>query len=97
MPTEPVLPEPELRCRALRRIEDGRLPLILSTTIYAGYGAGAKCDVCDLPIEPDKVEYDVVEPNSSQRRLHFHIACHLAWQRECVLRLKDSPVAQSQA
>jgi hypothetical protein len=31
MPTEPVLPESELRSRALQRIEDGRLPLMLAT------------------------------------------------------------------
>jgi hypothetical protein len=36
MPTEPVLPESEPRCRALQRIEDGRLPLVLSTHIDAG-------------------------------------------------------------
>lgn len=87
MPTEPVLPESELRSRAVQRIEDGRLPLMLSTRIDAGYGAEDQCDLCDQRIAADKVEYDVTDPDSG-KRLHFHIACHLAWQRECALRLR---------
>ncbi len=88
MPTEPTLPESELRSRALQRIEDGRLPIMLSTRIDAGYGAGVQCDLCDQPIAADKIEYDVTDPDSG-KRLHFHIACHLVWQRECALRLKN--------
>ena len=90
MPTEPVLPESELRSRVLRRIEDGRLPIMLSTTIYAGYGQGVQCDLCEQPIAADKIEYDVTDPDDD-RRLHFHMPCHTAWQRECALRLRDFP------
>lgn len=88
MPTEPVLPESELRSRALQRIEDGRLPLMLPTRIDAGYGLGVPCDLCDQLIAADKIEYDITNPDSGQR-LHFHFACHSAWQRECALRLRD--------
>ena len=88
MPAEPVLPESELRSRVLQRIEDGRLPVVLSTAIYAGYGRGFQCDLCDQPISRDKIEYDVARPRGDER-LHFHFACHVAWQRECALRLKD--------
>ena len=87
MPTEPVLPEAELRSLAVERIEDGRLPLALSTRIDAGYGAGGTCVLCDQTISSEKIEYDVVDPRT-KRRLSFHLACHLAWQRECALRLK---------
>jgi len=86
MPTEPVLAESELRSRVLERIEDGRLPVVLSTTIYAGYGLEVECDLCDQPIACDKVEYDVTDPRAD-KWLHFHFACHSAWQRECALRL----------
>jgi len=89
MPHEPVLLESELRFRVLQRLEDGRLPLMLSTRIDAGYGTGALCDVCDVPIGTDKVEYDEADTRNG-RPLHFHYACHSAWQRECALRLKDS-------
>ena len=88
MPTEPVLPESELRSRALQRIGDGRLPVVLSTRIDAGYGTGIRCDLCDQPIASDKIEYDVADPRSL-KLLRFHLACHLAWQRECAIRLRD--------
>ena len=89
MPTQPVLSESELRARVLQRIEDGRLPLALSAHIEAGYGTGIHCDLCDQRIAADKIEYDVSDPGSG-RRLHFHYACHSAWQRECALRLRDA-------
>jgi len=90
MPTEPVLPESELRARVLQGIEEGRLPIVLSTHIDAGYGEGGRCDLCDKAIDADKIEYDVTDPNSG-KCLHFHIACHFAWQRECARRLKGVP------
>jgi hypothetical protein len=90
MPTELVLPMNELHTRALKRIADGRLPLALSTGIDAGYGAGVQCDLCDQPIAADKAEYDVTD-HGSGKSLHFHRACHLAWQRECAQRLTDFP------
>ena len=89
MPNEPVLPESELHSRVLQRIEASRLPLDLSTNILAGEGAGVQCDLCDQVITADKIEYDVTDPRSG-RCLRFHIACHLAWQRECALRRKQS-------
>jgi hypothetical protein len=88
MPTEPLLPESELGSRALQRIEDGRLPLMLATRIDAGYGLGVPCDLCDRPIAADKIEYDVTNPDGG-KRLHFHFACHSVWQRECAFRLRD--------
>ena len=89
MPTEPVLPESELRAQVLRLIDAGQLPLMLSTHIDAGYGAGGRCDLCGHAIIADKIEYDVTDP-SSGRRLHFHFACHSTWQRECALRLRQA-------
>ena len=54
MPAEPLLPESELRSRVLQRIDDGRLPVVLSTAIRAGYGQGVQCDLCDQPIAVNK-------------------------------------------
>ena len=87
MHTEPVLPQAELRSRAIERIENGRLPLAISTHIDAGYGAGSTCVLCDQTISREKIEYDVIDPRTD-RSLSFHLACHLEWQRECALRLK---------
>jgi hypothetical protein len=86
MPEEPVLPERELRARVIRRMEDGRLPLTLPTRINAGYGSGARCDLCDQPIAAHKVEYEIADARSG-KRLYFHVACHSIWQRECQLRI----------
>ena len=91
MPTEPVLPESELRFRVLQHIDGGRLPVMLSTRIDAGYGTRAPCALCEQPIAADKIEYDVTDPRNG-RRLHFHFACHSAWQRECARRMRDSPL-----
>ena len=88
MTTEPVLGESELRARVLQYIEDGRLPVVLSTYIYVGYGREVQCDLCNRPIAYDKIEYDVTDPRGG-KWLHFHVDCHSAWQRECALRLKD--------
>ena len=87
MPTEPVLPADELRMRVMQRLETTRLPILLSLRIDAGYGSGASCALCDLAIAGDKIEYDVTDPRTN-KRLHFHYACHAAWQRECALRLR---------
>jgi hypothetical protein len=71
-------------------MKDGRLPVLLSTSVYAGYGEGRECDLCDQPIADGKIEY-VVPVARDGRRLHFHFACHTAWQRECALLLKEFP------
>ena len=89
MPTEPVLPMSELHARVLKRIDDGRLPIATSTRVDARYGAGDKCDLCDLPITEHKIEYDVTDQGSG-KSLHFHLACHTAWQRECAHRLGET-------
>jgi hypothetical protein len=88
MSTDRLLPERELRFRVLRRIRKGRLPVTHSTTLHAGYGRGDQCDLCDQLIASDEIECDVTDPRGG-KRLHFHFACHSAWQRECALRLRD--------
>jgi hypothetical protein len=89
MPTETVLPESELRALVRWRIEAGRLPLMRPDQISAGYGRSNACSVCDLPIEQTKIEYEVQTPDTL-RRLIFHFACYVIWQRECS-RLMGQP------
>src|SRR5215469_5801598 len=92
MTTEPVLHESELRARVIQRLEDGRLPVVLPTRINAAYGTRMPCDLCDRPIAANEVEYEVTDPGSG-KRLHFHIACHYAWRRECehILQRQSDP------
>jgi hypothetical protein len=72
MPKTHVPFEKELRARVIQLIEDGRLPIVLSTYITAGCGTGIRCDLCDHPIAADTVEHDVIDP-FSEERLHFHL------------------------
>jgi hypothetical protein len=95
MPSGPVLSESELRARVLQYIEDGRLPVVLSTAMYPGYGREVQCDLCNQPIDCDKIECDVADPRGG-KWLHFHVDCHSVWQRECALRLKNFRPPQSQ-
>jgi hypothetical protein len=68
---------------ARQRITDGRLPLLFSGDITAGYGNGSRCCLCELPIEKQHVEYEVPDGESG-RTLSMHLSCHAAWQLECV-------------
>jgi hypothetical protein len=85
MCTEATLLESELRLRVQRRVEDGRLPVLLVSHLDASYGSGNVCCVCDQPITCDDVEYDIVDSRNTNC-LSFHFSCHVIWQRECAHR-----------
>jgi len=82
MPQGRSLPDDSLRSMTRERIADGRLPVIFPHSIQAGYGSGAICRVCELPIEQQHIEYEVSDPRDG-RPLSFHLACHAIWQLEC--------------
>ncbi len=83
MPYGSRLSERELRAIARQRMRDGRLPVVLSKDLIAGYGSGALCCLCEQPIEKHHVEYAVTAAPKG-RELVFHLVCHAAWQLECV-------------
>ncbi len=68
---------------ARKLIRDGRLPIVFSRNLIAGYGSGLPCCLCEQPIERQHVEYEVTA-SSRERELIFHLVCHAAWQLECV-------------
>ena len=82
MSTAPELPGSALRVSVRQRIEHGRLPLVRSRKIFAGYGSGRPCAACDEPITSAQAEYEV-EDTRSGRGLRFHATCHALWQSEC--------------
>ena len=82
MSAETESPGSALRISVRHRIQHGRLPLVRSRDIVAGYGSGRLCAACDQPIVPAQAEYEVEDPGSG-RRLRFHTACHALWQSEC--------------
>lgn len=88
MPTHPVLPEEQVRLQVQQRIETGRLPLLRPNHIHAGYGSGNICCACDQLIDPTKIEYEIATPDTA-RKLNFHFACYVVWQRECSQRMDE--------
>jgi hypothetical protein len=85
VPTESQLQDPTLRLHVRQLIENGQLPAVLSERIFAGYGSGRVCVACDRAITASQIEYEV-EDSSQDRRLIFHMGCHVVWQLECVRR-----------
>ena len=85
MQTEFQLRDPALRALIARRIDEGRLPLILTKTIGVGFGAGGQCDACGQVITTEQIEYHAFGPNYGAP-LRLHWACHVLWQLECVER-----------
>lgn len=82
MPHGPRVSDDKLRSLARDRIADGRLPVVFSHSMQAGHGSGATCCVCEQPIEPQHIEYEVTDLRDG-RALSFHFACHAIWQLEC--------------
>lgn len=86
MPLRPCSSHDELRSLAGARIAGGRLPVMVPTEVSAGYGSGEPCGLCGQPIDPQQVDYEVVD-QSLDRSWEFHLACYSVWQLECVSRL----------
>lgn len=82
MPHGPRIADAELRSLAHECIADGRLPVIFTHSMQAGYGSGATCCLCERPIGPQHIEYEVTDDRDG-RQLSFHFACHAIWQLEC--------------
>ena len=46
--------------------------------------------LCEKPIQPDEIEFEVESIEVAVRTLRFHRVCHYAWQLECD-RVKRRP------
>lgn len=83
----PALPEAEIRSRARRSINEGRLPVMLVRNLAGGYGSGEPCWVCGEKITSSQVEYEV--PAERERLMRFHLICYAEWQLECAQRTRE--------
>ena len=88
MPTESQLRDAFLRVFIRRRIDDGRLPVMLSKTISVCFGSGLECLACGQPIKREQIEYHAfgIRYGASVR---VHWGCHVVWQLECVERSRQ--------
>lgn len=94
MPTGSSLSNEQLRSLARERLDDGRLPEAICTTLDAGYGSGESCVLCDELILPAHTEYMIADPRHGEALL-FHLRCHHAWQLECIARFRGRAAAVS--
>jgi hypothetical protein len=50
---------------------------------WAGYGTGALCNLCGLPIRAEAIEYEVeLASGGNPRTLHFHFNCYRLWETQ---------------
>jgi hypothetical protein len=83
--------EQELRPIARQRIANGQLPREELTGVWGICPIGPQlCSLCDKPIQPDEVDYEIERVGAAPHTLRFHRVCHYAWQLECA-RAKRSP------
>lgn len=73
----------ELHARAKARLLDGELPGGAVIRVWRLRGSGAKCQVCDSPIQNPQVEHEVeTEAGSGPRSGRFHEDCCAIWDFE---------------
>jgi hypothetical protein len=63
------------------RLDAGTLPTELPPKMYAGYGQGEPCCVCDEPIHKAQVEYEM--DYGGDRIFRLHLGCAGLWEAEC--------------
>jgi hypothetical protein len=84
MPESMQFDEHELRLEARLRVARGRLPSQLQQYLWAGAGDGQQCSLCDRPIHPQQIEYELQFSTHPQTVYRFHRICHQAWELECI-------------
>jgi hypothetical protein len=76
--------DPALRRLAIERIESGRLPCNPAARTWGSHGTGAACALCEHPIGPDQIEYEVeLKTARADITLQFHLACYSIWHGIC--------------
>ena len=88
MPYWSRISEDHLRSMAGQLIAAGHLPLMIARNVTAGDGSGEHCKLCDQPVGPQRLAYEVSDIRDGAL-LVFHIICHSAWQHECVRRMSN--------
>ena len=73
--------ELELRRRASDLIARDLLPASIPAHLWAGQGSQQPCSLCDQPIGPEEIEYELEDPQAgTERNYRFHLRCHAIWQ-----------------
>ena len=46
---------------------------------WAGHGTGTLCDICQLAIEANQIEYEVELQGEADEVLYMHLHCYQHW------------------
>jgi len=76
-----------LHRRARELVAAGELPRKGPDSLYAGYGTDRVCQLCEAPINPREIEYELeflshADPSGARRLIWLHLACHAIWDYE---------------
>jgi len=78
--------EDTLREKARTVIQKGKLPSRRPDRTWGGPGVGAPCAVCDVPVRPTEMEFEIQfardGDNPGLDKYHVHIRCFAAWEFE---------------
>jgi hypothetical protein len=75
-----MLDQSTLRTRALAAIREGRLSCVKPQRLWGGTGDGSKCSVCDSPIRPDEIGFELQCGDAGDgAACNVHSHCLAAW------------------
>jgi hypothetical protein len=87
--------EKDVRAKARAVVLAGKLPSRRPDRTWGGPGVGAICTVCDLPVEPSQMEFEIQfarhGDNLGLDKYHVHIRCFAAWEFERRRRAAKDP------
>src|SRR5258708_3097963 len=78
--------EETAREKARSAIRAGKLPARAPDRTWGGPGVGAPCAICELPVRPTELEFEIQfahdGSNPGLDKFHVHLQCFAAWQFE---------------
>ena len=78
--------EQPLRAKAREVLKSGKLPNRRPDRTWGGRGVNAPCSVCDLPVTPQQMEFEIQFARDGDApgldKFHVHIRCFAAWEFE---------------
>jgi hypothetical protein len=76
----------QVREKARAVIQNGKLPRRSPDRTWGGPGVGGPCAICDLPVRPTELEFEIQfardGSNPGLDKFHVHIRCFAAWEFE---------------
>ena len=80
-----MLDDPILREKARAAVQSGKLPARQPDRSWGGYGVGAACAICELPVTKQEVEFEIQYGDGHSPGIdefHVHVRCFAAWDFE---------------